>query len=181
MNNLIIITGCSGGGKSTLIAELHRRGYATVDEPGRRVVARELANDGSALPWVDLADFAREAIKLAEEDHRRMAAEGRWVFFDRSLVDAFAALSFATDDDTAASALQQAPRYNRSVFVVEPWPEIFVQDDERRHSFADAVEEFDRLSALYPKLGYEWIVLPRTSVAERAGMLLATITAKSQP
>lgn len=181
MNNFIIITGCSGGGKSTLIAELHRRGYATVEEPGRRVVARELANDGTALPWIDLAGFAREAIKLAEEDRCRMAAEERWVFFDRGLIDAFAALSFATGDDPVASALRQSPQYNKSVFVVEPWPEIFVQDDERRHSFADAVEEFDRLSALYPRLGYGWIVLPRATVEDRADMVLATLTAKSRP
>ena len=38
MDRFIILSGCSGGGKSTLLAELARRGFATVEEPGRRIV-----------------------------------------------------------------------------------------------------------------------------------------------
>ena len=41
MNRFIILSGCSGGGKSTLLAELARRGFATVEEPGRRIVIEE--------------------------------------------------------------------------------------------------------------------------------------------
>jgi predicted ATPase len=33
MNRFVVISGCSGGGKFTLLAELGRRGYATVEEP----------------------------------------------------------------------------------------------------------------------------------------------------
>lgn len=40
-----------------MLTELGRRGYATVGEPGRRVVREELERDGSALPWTDLAAF----------------------------------------------------------------------------------------------------------------------------
>ena len=42
-DRFVIISGCSGGGKSTLLAELARRGYRVVEEPGRRIVAEELA------------------------------------------------------------------------------------------------------------------------------------------
>src|SRR6516165_9149624 len=51
-DRFVVISGCSSGGKSTLLAELGRRGHATVEEPGRRIVRQELAGDGSALPWV---------------------------------------------------------------------------------------------------------------------------------
>jgi predicted ATPase len=47
--------------KSTLLAELGRRGYAVVEEPGRRIVKNELEGEGSALPWVDETAFARRA------------------------------------------------------------------------------------------------------------------------
>jgi predicted ATPase len=54
----VLITGCSGGGKSTLISMLNEKGFNTVTEPGRRIVAEEMANNrngngktnGSALP-----------------------------------------------------------------------------------------------------------------------------------
>ena len=60
MENAVVISGCSGGGKSTLIAELSRRGFAVVSEPGRRIVAEELAGDGKSLPWVSLENLRAE-------------------------------------------------------------------------------------------------------------------------
>ena len=53
MENFVTISGCSGGGTSTLLAEFQRRGFATIEEPGRRIVGEELNRGGSALPWVD--------------------------------------------------------------------------------------------------------------------------------
>ena len=50
VNRFVVISGCSSGGKSTLIAELSRRGYAVVEEPGRRIVKEEMARNGLALP-----------------------------------------------------------------------------------------------------------------------------------
>jgi hypothetical protein len=52
INRFVAISGCSSGGKSTLLAELGRRGHATVEEPGRRIVKQELAGEGSALPCI---------------------------------------------------------------------------------------------------------------------------------
>jgi predicted ATPase len=40
VDRFVVISGCSGGGKSTLLAELARRGHAVVEEPGRRIVQR---------------------------------------------------------------------------------------------------------------------------------------------
>lgn len=46
----VVLSGCSGGGKSTLLAELARRGHAVRPEAGRLVVEAELAAGGGALP-----------------------------------------------------------------------------------------------------------------------------------
>src|SRR6516162_7412300 len=98
-DRLVVISSCSSSGKSTLLAELGRRGHATVEEPGRRIVKQELVGDGSALPWLNKAVFARRAIELAIAD-RRAAADrpAGWVFFDRGLVDAAAALEHHTGE-----------------------------------------------------------------------------------
>lgn len=100
----VVLSGCSGGGKSTLLAELNRRGFAGVIEPGRRIVEDELRDDGHGLPWVDLAAFAKRAIHLAAEDRRRMSGEAGWVFFDRGLVDAAVSLEHATRQSSAEFA-----------------------------------------------------------------------------
>ena len=179
-DRFVVISGCSDGGKSTLLVELGRRGHATVEEPGRRIVRQELAVDGGALPWVDGAAFARRAIELAIAD-RRAAADrpAGWVFFDRGLVDAAAALQHLTGEPSL-DTLGQAYRYHRRVFLAPPWPEIYVTDAERRHGFDQAIAEYHRLIVVYPSLGYEVILLPKVSVAARADFVLDTLVGNSR-
>ena len=110
MDRFVVISGCSSGGKSTLIADLGRRGYAVVDEPGRRIVKEELARGGSALPWVDGVAFARRAMEIALADRAAAGSLDGWVFFDRGLIDAAAALEHMTGKPVL-TALGQANRY----------------------------------------------------------------------
>lgn len=67
---LVLLTGCSGGGKSTLLRALEKRGFATVEEPGRRIVSDELAGCGKALQWVNMKAFAQRAVEMARSDLR---------------------------------------------------------------------------------------------------------------
>jgi len=119
MDDYVVISGCSGGGKSTLLEELAARGFSTVQEPGRRIIAREIASGGSALPWVDLAAFARRAVEMALRDRREAARLTGPVFFDRSLVDAAAALEYALGKP-AASEICREHCYHRRTFLVPP-------------------------------------------------------------
>ncbi|QNP78995.1 AAA family ATPase [Agrobacterium tumefaciens] len=173
MDRFIILSGCSGGGKSTLLAELARRGFASVEEPGRRIVIEETRNNGTALPWIDIEAFARRAIAMALEDRQKAPAEGL-VFFDRGLIDAASALSHVSGDGFI-DTLKNTHRYNPLVFLTPPWPEIYQGDDERRHDFDAAVEEYDRLVLDYEALGYDSVVLPKSGIEERADFILARI------
>ena len=111
MDNFVVISGCSGGGKSTLLAELARRGHAVVEEPGRRIVREELASGGSALPWLDTTAFIRRAIAMALADRAAATDQTSWVFFDRGLIDAAAGLEILTGEP--AAPLRQTHRYHR--------------------------------------------------------------------
>jgi len=42
VSRFVVISGCSGGGKSALMIELGQRRYATVEKPGRRIVKEEM-------------------------------------------------------------------------------------------------------------------------------------------
>lgn len=174
MTRLILISGCSGGGKSTLLRELASRGYAVVEEPGRRVVASELARGGSALPWTDLAAFARRAMALALADRETAAALPGPIFFDRGLVDAAVALAHASGEPIDEEPIRRY-RYDPLVFLAPPWPDIYVTDAERRHDFGEAAEEYGRLARALPRLGYRTIVLPQCDVAARATFVLNTL------
>ena len=139
----VVLSGCSGGGKSVLLAELQRRGHNIVDEPRRRIVNAELQSGGEALPWVDVAAFARRAIETSIADRDAARLLHGWVFFDRGLVDAAAALEHATGGPELET-LGQLHRHNRTVFLTPPWSEIYVADAERRHGLEHAIAEYER-------------------------------------
>jgi predicted ATPase len=167
VTGLVVISGCSGGGKSTLLAELSGRGHSTVPEPGRRVVRDELASGGTALPWADTHAFVDRVIGLARLDFAAASANTGWTFFDRGLIDAASALGHLNGGPLAQDMLAGL-RYHRQVFLTPPWAEIYATDSERKHGFAEAEAEYDRLRRDYSALGYEIVLLPKTPVAARA-------------
>jgi predicted ATPase len=179
MNRFVVVSGCSGGGKSTLLAELERRGYTVVQEPGRRIVSVEMRASGTALPWSDPIAFLHRAVAMALDDRAAIESgsrSDRWVFFDRGLIDAAAGLQYLTGEPLLAR-LGQLHRYHHRVFLAPPWPEIYIQDPERRHRLEDATEEYSRLLEAYPALGYEVSILPKVGVTERADYILRTLRA----
>jgi predicted ATPase len=162
----IILSGCSGGGKSTLLAELSRRGHATVGEPGRRVVQAELTGGGDGLPWVNMRRFMDLTLDMAVADH---AAAGPGVtFFDRSVIDTAAAMIRHGHRPADARAAMDRCRYDPLVLLAPPWPEIYVTDPERRHGLDDAIAEYDALCLTFPANRYHFRVIPRLPAAGRA-------------
>lgn len=164
----IIVSGCSGGGKSSLISELGRRGYAVVPEPGRRIV-----RSGMADPISDPERFAALAIAMSLEDIKRVRGQPGPVFFDRGLIDAAAALSHAAGIPLSETVGDIG--FFGKVFFAPPWSAIFENDDERRHDIASAREEAERLEAIYLALGYDLVRLPFTFVRERADFVLGEL------
>lgn len=164
-----MISGCSGGGKSSLVEELARRGHAVVREPGRRIIAEARSGKDGALPWNDPAGFARCAIAMSVADHE--AARGL-TFFDRGVVDAAVALQAATGEFPADLVTRH--RYDL-LFIAPPWPDIYQTDDDRRHDLEKALSDHDRVAAAWRDAGYVAVILPRDTVAARADFVLETL------
>ncbi|MEL6574063.1 MAG: AAA family ATPase [Pseudomonadota bacterium] len=167
----VLLTGCSSGGKSTLLKALEERGFATVQEPGRRIVADELKGAGKALPWVDMRAFALRAIEVAKSDLEAAQLVDDIVFFDRGLIDAAVALAYS-GGPTIQETLGEALAYEKQVFIVPPWRELFAEEVERRHSFDAAVQEHHRIEQALDALGYMRTELPKVTVQERAEIVL---------
>ncbi|MCC5984266.1 MAG: AAA family ATPase [Rhodobacteraceae bacterium] len=171
----VILSGCSGGGKSTLLAALARRGFATVEEPGRQIVAEEMQGAGQALPWVDAEAFARRAIAMATRDRARVQGATGWVFFDRGLFDAAVALEHAAGVPAAAT-LAGHQRFFRKVFLTPPWREIHHSDDARKLALAEGIAEYHRLRDACRRLGYDPVILPKVDVDARADFVLTRLS-----
>jgi predicted ATPase len=140
-----------------------------VEEPGRRIIAQ-----GGPLPWEDPLAFARRAMQVAVADRDCRRDDEGWVFFDRGLVDAAAAIQHLTSEPALGPLLLEH-RYHHRVFLTPPWPEIYEEDGERHHDLTAGIAEYERLAAVYPTLGYEVILVPKLSVAQRADFVLSIL------
>lgn len=174
---LVMLSGCSGGGKSTLLEALEARGFATCPEPGRQIVREQMRIDGPALPWVDMRQFIERVVALALDQAGAAVRRGGITIFDRGLVDAYA--YFEREGLAVPAHLEDAVRrvrYADTVFMTPPWPEIFVADAERRHGYEAAVAEYRSLLRAYADLGYAIVEIPKAPVAARADFLVERLS-----
>ena len=93
------------------------------------------------------------------------------VFFDRALPEAAAMLGLPPPAHfaRAAARFRFAPR----VFIAPAWREIYHQDEERKQTWEEAVENNARCRAAYAHFGYDLVDLPLASVEDRADFILA--------
>ena len=100
--------------------------------------------------------------------------DGLHVFFDRGITE-LAGYHRMMGLPTPAHFRKAAEqfRYNPKVFVAPPWPEIFANDAERKQSLGEAVRTHDAVVRIYAEFGYTIVSLPKTSVEERLGFVLA--------
>ena len=172
----VVLTGGPGAGKTALLSELGTRGYATVDESARAIIAERVARGLSARPEPPI--FAREILRLDVERYKRLAPGPEWTFFDRGVLDALALLQEV--DPLPMEDLRRllsAYPFHARVFILPPWESIYTNDAERDQTFAEAVHVHGKLQRWYQSCGYRVHEVPRLSVQQRADHVLQTLSA----
>ena len=176
----IVITGGPGAGKTSLIDALERRGFPRAFEAGRAIIRGQVEVGGTALPWADREAYARLMLLEDSRIHAGAQVLSGPVFFDRGVPDIVGYLRLCglpIPEDLAAAAL--ALSYDPLVFSAPPWPEIFVNDAERKQDFAEAVRTHTVMAQVYAELGYTLVELPRASVEDRVDFVLERVFAVS--
>jgi predicted ATPase len=163
----IVITGGPGAGKTTLLLALQARGYTIVGDSPRTIIQERRRRGLSPRP--NAYEFAHETLRMDIENFVLHAATPGYVFFERSILDALCGLDrVARLDESALSMWLSKYQYCSKVFVLPPWEAIYVNDDERDHTFEHAESVYRILHEWYRRLDqYQVIEVPRVSVAER--------------
>ena len=171
----IVVTGGPGAGKTTLLGELERRGFTTIEDTPRAVIRSRRALGLSPRP--SPLEFAEQVLRRDVELYEQHTGEAL-TFFDRGVLDALAMVVEAAPERRAELvALAAVYPYHPVVFVLPPWEEIYVNDDERDHEFAHAVRVCEALVAWYQSCGYHVAVVPKLPVAGRCDYVLSALDA----
>ena len=171
----IIITGGAGTGKTTLLNALQSRGHLGVPETARSLIQRRKQQGLSPRPAP--VEFAQEILQIdIDQYHLQVPNDDQYLFFDRSIFDALCMLN----ELQALTSLQidqyvlNFP-YCRKVFVLEPWQEIYVTDEERDQIFFETIQTHEKLCAWYTQCGFELVTVPKISVQQRGEFLLGKL------
>ncbi|XOK62465.1 AAA family ATPase [Paenibacillus elgii] len=176
--DFIVITGGPGAGKTTLLNELRRSGYPYVPEVAREIIQAEMSSDGDALPWKNAFKYRDHMLDRSIESYHTALSNrmGHTLFFDRGIPDtmAYSNLIHAPVLERLESAVQKY-RYNKQVFILPPWKEIYQTDSERVQDFEEALATYHILFETYKQLDYELIVVPKLLVDQRAAFVLGHV------
>jgi len=169
--NIFVITGGPASGKTTLLDALRKKGHKCFDEVARIIIEEELAKKSDLVPWIRLAEF--NSIVLERQVKQYLDAGEGIHFFDRGIPDNIGyhingnlpirpELHLATKNH----------RYNKKVFFLEPWEDIYKNDAVRKEPFAIAVKLSEYIKKAYLDLGYAVIVVPNAPVVKRVEFVL---------
>lgn len=168
-----VISGGPGSGKTSLLDALESEGFCRTQEAGRSIIQQQVAIGGRALPWGDRLQFAELMLNWETRSYQMAQATTGLVFFDRGVPDVAGYLRL--ENIAIPSHVRKAVelfRYNQTVFMAPPWPEIYRQDRERKQDFAEAVRTYECLRATYESQDYRVQEIPCTSIEERVRFIL---------
>jgi len=177
--NFYVITGGPGVGKTTLLKELGKRNNEIVPEIARELIKAQNEINGEALPWKNKESYKElmfdHSIKSYEQIDKKANKE-KLVFFDRGFLDTICyAELIRSEISQRMKSYAKNWRYNKNIFILPPWREIYKNDNERKQSWDEAVLTFEKMTETYKAYGYNIIEIPMKSASERAEFILEFI------
>ena len=169
----IVITGGPGTGKTSIIDELLKRKFNCIEEISRQVTL-EAQQKGIEQLFLTkpllFSDMLLEGRKKqffeANENSKPLT------FLDRGIPDVIAYMDYlGTEYPNRFIQACENHKYDH-VFILTPWQEIYVSDNERYENFGQAVEIHHQLVDTYTKYGYDLHDVPFGSVEKRTNFIL---------
>ncbi|WP_153391618.1 AAA family ATPase [Chryseobacterium vaccae] len=174
-DQLYVITGGPGVGKTTLLEALNKQGFTTVKEEARRIIKEQIDSGGDALPWENKIKYAELMLNASAETYREIknTHPENPVFFDRGILDTvcYMEMEKISLSDKIHTIIRETV-YNNTVFILPPWKEIYENDSERKQTWEEALSTFESMKAAYVKYGYHVVEVPKDTVKNRVMFIL---------
>ncbi|CAA7197196.1 AAA family ATPase [Chryseobacterium potabilaquae] len=178
-DNFYIITGGPGVGKTTLITGLHHGGFETVEEEARKIIKNQIETKSEGLPWKNKKLYASLMLEASLKSYDKIIAERglNLTFFDRGILDSICYMKMEKIPiSEKVIELIKLYSFNKNVFILPPWKEIYETDNERKQNWNEAESTYQKMNETYQEFGYHTIEVPKLTTQERIKFILQHIS-----
>jgi len=176
LSPLFILTGGPGAGKTTVLNALQQRGFNVMPEVARAIIQTQKICGGDAHHMGNRQAYTALMLEQSIADYLRVKNTDGPVFFDRGIPDLYSYThQFCGGVTPLVKASIKHYRYNQTVFLFPPWPEIYKKDAERQQNFQEAIATYDSLKDGYTKCGYSLVEVPKQPIHQRCDFILEKI------
>ncbi len=175
-----MITGGPSTGKTSVIKLLEEQGHTCLHEVIRLMTLEKKAEEGETVfktnPIVSVEDpsaFNKRILdaRIAQYKSVYDTLEEK-VFFDRGIPDVLAYMDcFGQKYDNTYVKSSEDYRYD-TIFMMPPWKEIHVSDNERLENFEESILVHECLFNCYTRFGYDVQNVPKMEIEKRVDFIL---------
>lgn len=174
-NKLNLIIGGPGSGKSTLLHHIEKNGFTCFHEISREIIIQAQQEGIDQLFLEKPLLFSELLLQGRINQYISGKNSNEIVFIDRGIPDIVAYLDFIKQK-YPKNFLEACENHNYDqVFLLPPWKEIYISDNERYESFDQALEIHEHLILTYKNLGYQPIEVPKDTVENRYNFIINNI------
>ncbi len=179
----IVLTGGPSTGKTSVIQHLEKTGHFCFHEVIRIMTQEKRKKEVDSVfktnPIVSVSNPQEFNQKILDARVAQYTASEQMnekiVFFDRGIPDVLAYMNCFGQKYPKTFEKACADHYYDLVFLMPPWQEIHVSDNERFESYEESLLINDCLLNCYTHFGYDVKVVPKDTVVNRAEFILDSI------
>ncbi|WP_082422556.1 AAA family ATPase [Aquimarina longa] len=183
INKRIVITGGPGTGKTSVINKIEEANFFCFHEIIRSMTQEaQKSNDCTPIvsnPIISVSDpyqFNTQILNGRINQFKEAAFKRKEItFYDRGIPDVLAYMNYFNQSyDNQFITACKDHTYDQ-VFLLPPWEDIYVSDDERYESFEQAKEIHHHLLEIYTEFEYKCIEVPFGTIKERYDFIFKNI------
>lgn len=175
--NKILITGGPGTGKTTLVDELRKKGYVCSEEIVRNLTLKKRKEGFDQYFLTDPLDFSKKLFNQRLSQYNK-DYNSDLVIYDRGPIDVLAYLNFKSIEIPKDLIIKSKKIAYQYAFILNPWKDIYSQDEVRYESFEECRLIHNFLINEYKKFKIKLISVPNGKISDRVNFIKSQLNEK---